>query len=82
MQRIYSTKFLGIIIDSKLSWIDHIEQIKKKITKSLGVLCKSRKILNINTLLTLHYSLGFWGSVNKMLFFSSVFKLRKRAVKL
>ena len=56
-------------------------------TKGLGILCKSRKILNINTLLSLYYSFVYpyivycievWGSVNKLLF-SSIFKLQKRA---
>ena len=90
IERVYSTKFLGIIIDSKLSWIDHVQHIKTKIAKGLGILCKSRKILNINTLLTLYYSFVFpyivycievWGSVNKLLF-SSIFKLQKRAVRI
>lgn len=29
------TKFLGVIIDSKLSWKPHVRHIKTKISKSL-----------------------------------------------
>ena len=36
-----STKFLGVIIDNKLRWNDHITYVKKK-SKSLGILYKIR----------------------------------------
>ena len=37
-----STKFLGVIIDSKLNWCSHIQYIKNKIAKSNGILYKIR----------------------------------------
>ena len=41
-----NTKFLGVIIDSKLNWSDHITNIKNKISKSIGILTKIRRFLN------------------------------------
>ena len=33
-----NTKFLGVIIDSKLNWAAHILYIKNKISKSIGMM--------------------------------------------
>ena len=41
-----NTKFLGVIIDSKLNWSDHIRNIKNKVSKSIGILTKIRRFLN------------------------------------
>ena len=38
-------KFLGIIIDDKLKWVNHISYIKNKIAKGMGILLKARKVL-------------------------------------
>ena len=35
-----STKFLGIIIDDKLKWTEHIQYIKNIISKFIGILIK------------------------------------------
>ena len=47
---INNSKFLGIIIDSKLNWAAHILYIKSKISKSIGILLKIRKFLQNNTM--------------------------------
>ena len=71
IKRVTNTKFLGIIIDEKLSWKDHIKYIRSKISKSVGILCKARKVLNINTLRTIYnsfvypyitYGVEVWGN--------------------
>ena len=41
-----NTKFLGLIIDSKLNLSDHITYIKNKISKSIGILTKIRRFLD------------------------------------
>ena len=56
IDRIYETKFLGVIIDSKLTWKAHINYIKSKVAKGIGILCKARKTLNSRSLMTLYYS--------------------------
>ena len=35
-----NTKFLGVIIDNKLRWSDHITYTKNKIAKSIGIIYK------------------------------------------
>ena len=39
IEKVEHFKFLCVIIDSKLSWVDHIQLIKKKISKGVGMLC-------------------------------------------
>lgn len=41
-KRVFETKFLGVVIDHKLSWKQHIDYIKGKISKSVAFLYKSR----------------------------------------
>ena len=38
-----SIKYLGVIIDRKLNWIDHITYVKNKVTKGIGIIRKARK---------------------------------------
>ena len=51
-----NTKFLGVIIDNKLTWSDHIIYIKNKIYKSIGILHKTHDFLTKNTLRNLYYT--------------------------
>ena len=43
IQRVHVTKFLGVQIDSKLSWVNHIEYTCKKLSKCVAILAKARK---------------------------------------
>ena len=36
--RVEKTKFLGVIIDSKLTWKFHIQELEKKISKNIGII--------------------------------------------
>ena len=38
LQPVDSVKFLGVYIDSKLSWTDHISNIASQIAKAVGIL--------------------------------------------
>ena len=46
ISRVFSTTFLGIIIDDQLKWLEHIQYIKNKVLKSIGILCKVQKYLD------------------------------------
>ena len=53
------TKFLGVIIDNKLKWNDHITYLKSKISKTIGLFYKMRQYLGRKALVNLFYSLVF-----------------------
>ena len=87
VEQVYVFKFLGVNIDTHLVWANHIDYIKKKISKGLGILYKAKRYLQSRTLLTLYYSFIYpylmycvdvWGAASrkKML---SLLRLQKRA---
>ena len=67
-------KFLGILLDENLSWKEHIKCIESKISKSIGILYKSRILLNEKCTKQLYFSFihsylnygnAAWGSTTK-----------------
>ena len=56
IDEVKSTKFLGAIIDDKLKWTEHIQYIKNKISKSIGILIKIRPYLDKVTLRNLYFT--------------------------
>ena len=50
------TKYLGILIDNKLSWNYHIKHANLKISKGIGILTKLSRYLSKNVLRTLFYA--------------------------
>ena len=50
-------KFLGIIIHENLSWKPQISVVCDKVSKVIGVLCKARQYLPLDTLKTLYNAL-------------------------
>jgi hypothetical protein len=90
IKRVTQTKFLGVIIDDKLSWDAHIKQLTKKLASCSGILnqikdnipCELHKNL-YHTLFESHltYGLTVWGGVsnNKLL---PLFRIQKRCVRI
>ena len=56
IKREHVTKFLGVFIDENLSWKQHIEILSSKISKSIGILYKSRDVLSRQCLKQLYFS--------------------------
>ena len=90
IERVTSMKFLGVIVDEKLSWEHHVAHIRKKIARSIGMICSVRPLLNQNTLVKLYhafirpyltYCLDIWGCCSKS-HFLSIFKSQKRAIRI
>ena len=52
-----STKYLGVIIDNKLSWKPHIDQVVGKLSKGCWAVCRIRPYVNLHTLKIIYYSL-------------------------
>ena len=50
-------KYLGILIDSNLTWKYHISYLTSKISKTIGVIARLRHFVPSSTLLTLYRSL-------------------------
>ena len=50
-------KYLGILIDSNLSWKSHIDSICKKIKRSIGMLSKLHYYVPLKILVNLYYTL-------------------------
>ena len=59
IDRVNSPKFLGLIIDDKLKWHEHIQHVKQKISRLVGILYKIRHYLNKQTLLNMCYTFVF-----------------------
>ena len=84
------TKFLGVIIDKKLTWQRHVTHISNKIAKSLYVLNRLKYKLPSYALCSLYYSLIYphlvyciilWGCAAKSLL-NELLILQKRAVRI
>ena len=50
-------KYLGVLIDSTLTWRQHILFISSKISKSLGIISRLRHFVPTDTLLSIYQSL-------------------------
>ena len=56
IERVYKTKFLGVVTDSKLNWRCHIDYIANRISKNIGIIVKMKTVLNLKTAKDLYYS--------------------------
>ena len=49
-------KYLGVILDHKVSWIQHISYVKNKISKGIGIMYKARRYFGSKSLVNLYHS--------------------------
>ena len=54
LKEVENCKYLGIILDNKISWVEHITYVKNKIPKGIGIMYQARKYLNRNGLISLY----------------------------
>jgi hypothetical protein len=59
IKQVPSVQFLGVTIDQKLTWSNHINSVLKSITKSTGMIAKLRDYTNKNTLKLIYYALVY-----------------------
>ena len=84
-----STKFLGVIIDDKLKWKEHLQYIKNKISKSIGIIYKIRPYLDKATLKNLYFTFVYpyliycvevWGNACDT-HLEPIIKIQKRCIR-
>ena len=54
IERVSVFRFLGVILEDKLTWKNHIAYVKAKVAKSIYILNKVKFVLDINTLRILY----------------------------
>lgn len=83
-----STKFLGLHLDSNLSWEEHIVTMLPKLRSACFALRNLRQLLDTETLLKIYYAyfhsiashnIIHWGNSSKI---STVFKIQKYAIRI
>lgn len=90
IDRVRSSKFLGILLDENLTWEKHIQTIESKISKQIGIIWKARKFLTNTSMKSLYFAfvhpyLNYgnivWGSTyNSKL--SKIHRLQKKAIRM
>ena len=89
LNRVSSTKFLGVIIDENLKWKNHIDAISKTLSRNIGILTKFKYFVPENILYSLYctlilpyinYGVLIWGNTCKI-YLDKIFKLQKWAIR-
>ena len=71
IEQVNHTKFLGVVIDNKLDWSNHISYINSKIAKGVGIICRTKKYFSSSAIIHLYntfilpymiYCVEVWGN--------------------
>ena len=90
ISRVYTIKFLGVILDSHLTWEKHINYIRNKISKSIGIINKVKRLINRSTFITMYYSfiypylsyaIELWGNSSKYNL-DALFRQQKKIIRM
>ena len=85
---INSTKFLGLTIDSTLSWREHISCLTSKLNKACYAITAFKPFMTLNVLRTVYFSyfhslmsygVIFWGNSHLS---NNIFKIQKRIIRI
>ena len=89
LEIVQSIKFLGLILDSKLTWKHQIDMITKKVAKTIGIMARAKQYLNKKTLIQLYFAFAYpyltygniiWGAVPSTTLWP-LFKIQKKYYK-
>ena len=90
LERVNNVKYLGITLNDKLKWNNHIQNLTNKLSKSLYIITKIRHYVDINSLKMLYYSLihphlnyciTVWGGAPKTVL-KPLINLQKKAMRI
>ena len=89
--KVYSCKFLGVLLNSTLNWNEHINHVIMQVSKSCGTMYRARlqvprKILKqiYSALIQpyLNYCISLWGSSISSSSMNSLFILQKKCIRI
>jgi hypothetical protein len=84
---ISNTKFLGLTIDTSMSWKDHIKELTTKLNKACYAIRLIKPIASVNVLITIYfcyihsaisYGIIFWGYSG---YSKDIFTIQKRTIR-
>ena len=90
LSKTQNLKYLGVILDHKVSWIQHISYAKNKIAKGIGIMYKARRHLGSKSLVNLYHSYIYpyliyciesWGNAAQC-HLEPLFKLPKKNIRI
>ena len=90
LKRVNETKFLGVIVDEKLTWKSHIKYLGKKIASTAGTLWEMRQIIKgnlkksvYNALVNsnLSYAISVWGNAASKTKLKPLFTIQKKCLR-
>ena len=90
IEKVTSTKFLGVIINESLTWNEHIQTIKQKVSKSIGIIKRLQYKMPRSVLKILYTSMVapyleycniVWG-IDRSVVFNSLFLLQKKIIRI
>uniref|UniRef100_A0A1A8GC74 Helentron 4 helitron-like transposon replicase/helicase/endonuclease n=1 Tax=Nothobranchius korthausae TaxID=1143690 RepID=A0A1A8GC74_9TELE len=90
IKRVKEVKYLGVIIDEKMSWKQHINSVKTKISKTIALLHRAKGLLDNKSLYLLYnsliipylnYCIEIWGTTYKT-YTNSIYILQKKAIRI
>ena len=82
-------KFLSVLLDKHLSWKYHINELSKKLSRTIGIFCRIWHFVPFEILKLLYcslfhaflsYGIAVWGFTYK-LYFQKLFVLQKKIIK-
>lgn len=90
-ERVKSFKYLGVIVNENMTWSEHIENIRSKVTQRLGILKRIKhllpmdiRIIYVNTMVLpiMEYACLVWGDKNNKVLMDSLQTLQIKAARL
>jgi len=88
INNVYYTKFLGLTLDSTLSWKPHTDQLISKLNSACYIIRSLKSIISLENLRMIYFSsmhsiisygIIFWGNST---YSNTIFKLQKRVIRI
>ena len=90
LKKVNQTKYLGVILDERLSWEPHLKDLKNKLIRKCYILHKVKDLVNIKILKQIYYTLIYphlqysitaWGGTNKT-YLQKIYIMQKTIIKI